>query len=124
MAKITFDSHEDAGLFAAAVALLGGTPLAETTPVATPAKKTTAAKPAPVVEPEPEPEPEEEEDLLGGGEEDPTVQDALDLASAKVQDGKAPEIKKVLVALGVKKVSELDGNVDDLKTFIAKVTAL
>jgi hypothetical protein len=117
VAKIVFDSHEDADLFAAAVALLtdGGT-----VPAA-PAKPA-AKKAAPAAEPEPEDEPDE--DLLGGGDDEPTVQDALDIASAKVQDGKAVAVKKILTDLGVKKVSELDGNVDGIKTFIAKASAV
>ena len=70
---------------------------------ATPAKKTAAAKPAP------EPEPEPEEDLLGGDDE-PTLDDAVAKATALVADGKAKEVKAALDKVGAKKVSALEAS--------------
>jgi len=91
-----------------------------------PAPKKAGKKAAPAPDPEPEVE-EEDEDLLGGdddSDDEPTVQDALDIASKKVQDGKAADVKKILTSLSVKKVSELDGNTAGLKKFIEKASAL
>lgn len=80
---------------------------------ATPAKKAAAAKPAP----EPEPEPVEE-DLLGGDDE-PTLDDAVAKATAMVADGKAKEVKAALNAVGAAKVSALAG--DQIAAFLAEV---
>lgn len=136
VANITFDTSNLSALDYQILALLGEVataPAAEaekaTAPAkAAPAKKAAAAKPAKVEEPEPEEEaveePEAEDDDLLGGEEEPTVKQALDVASKKVQDGKAADVKKILVNLGVKKVSELDGNVEGLKEFIAEASKI
>jgi DNA-binding protein YbaB len=68
---------------------------------AAPAKKAVAAKPAP----EPEPEPEEED--LFGGEDVPTMEDAVAAATKLVSEGKAADVKKALASVGAKRVSEV-----------------
>ena len=81
-------------------------------PKAAPAAKK-AAKPAPKAKaPEPVEEPEEaveepEEDLLGGGDDAPTMEDAVSLATKMVSDGKTAEVKAALAAVGAKRVSEI-----------------
>lgn len=48
-----------------------------------------------------------EEDLVGGGE--PTMQDAVDKATAAISAGKQAEVKAALASVGAKRVSELHG---------------
>jgi hypothetical protein len=86
---------------------------------AAPAAKKAAAKPEPTPEPEEAEEadeaPEDEdEDLLGGDE--PTMADAVELATKLVSGGEAPRVKAALADVGAKRVSELKG--DDIATFV------
>lgn len=93
-------------------------------------RKAATPKPEPVVEepengPEDDEEPAEEEkgqpevdeaeeDLLGGDE--PTMADAVALATELVSDGKAAKVKAALAEVGAKRVSELKG--DGIATFV------
>lgn len=90
-----------------------------TTPAAA-AKSSTpkAATPvdSPVPDPEPEPAVEPDEDLVGG--DAPTLQDALDKATALVAGGKAAAVKAALTAIGHDgKVSAL--SVEQVPGFLA-----
>lgn len=79
---------------------------------AKPAKKA-AAKPEP--KPEPEPEPEEDEDLVGG-DDAPTMEDAVALATKLVSSGRSKDVKAALNAAGAKRVSELKA--EDIPEFV------
>jgi hypothetical protein len=70
------------------------------------AKKAAAAKP--------EPEASAEEDLLGGTE--PTMADAVALATKLVSEGSAAQVKEALAKVGAKRVSELTD--DNIATFV------
>lgn len=82
-----------------------------------PAKKA-APKAAPKAEKAPEPEPEDDadEDLVGGDDDSPTMEDAVALATKLVQGGQAAKVKAALAEVGVKKVSEIKAG--DLATFV------
>jgi hypothetical protein len=94
---------------------------------AEPAKTPVEDKPAPrrraaakaAAEPEPEPVEDEvaddgeDEDLLGAA---PTLDDAVERATALVTDGKSAQVKKALAAVGAKRVSELAE--DDVAAFL------
>ena len=92
----------------AILALVAGT--ADTTIVQEPAKvPTPAPKKTPAPKPEPEPEPEvdedgDDEDLIGGA---PTVQDAIDKATALIGQGKQALVKAALKAIGADRVSNI-----------------
>lgn len=104
------------------LALLGGVataPAAEAEKATTAApKKTTPAKKAAAAKPAPEPEPEDE-DLVGGGDDEYTLEDAVAKATAMVADGQAKEVKAALESVGAKKVSALEG--DQIAGFMAEV---
>lgn len=85
----------------AVLAMLTG---GDASPAAKPAKKAAAAKP----------EPTAEEDLLGGGE--PTMADAVALATKLVSEGQADQVKEALGKVGAKRVSELTE--DNIATFV------
>lgn len=74
---------------------------------AKPAKKAAAAK----AEPEPEPEAEEDE-----GSDEPTLEEAVALATKLVSSGKSKDVKAALTDAGVKRVSELKS--EDIPAFI------
>ena len=98
-------------------ALTGGSaPAAAPVAEEKPKKAAPAAKKAPAPKAEaPAPEPAEEaveepaeEDLLGGGDDAPTMEDAVALATKMVSTGKTAEVKAALAAVGAKRVSEID----------------
>lgn len=68
-------------------------------------KKTTEAKP--------KPEPAEEE----SDDDAPALSDAVKLATKRVSEGRAKDVKAALTAVGAKKVSELKG--DQIAEFLA-----
>lgn len=80
----------------------------------------TASKPAAkkAAAPKPAPEPAEE-DLLGGGE--PTMADAVALATKLVSEGQAAQVKEALAAVGAKRVSELTD--DTIATFVSSLSS-
>lgn len=93
-------SDLDRSILSALIGVVGTTPApAAAAKSATPAK---AANPEPVQvdSPVPDPEPgvEPDEDLVGG--DTPTLQDALDKATALVAGGKAAAVKAALTAIG------------------------
>lgn len=82
--------------------------------LAGPSSSTVVTEPAvqPATRPTPppakvEPEPEVEEDLIGGGEEPLTVQDAIDAATALVNAGQQNKVKAALKATGIDRVSNV-----------------
>lgn len=87
----------------AILSTLLGTPSGGTI-VTEPATKP-ATRPAPAAKPEPEQE-EAEEDLIGGDPE-PTVQDAIDTATALVNSGGQARVKAALKATGIDRVSNV-----------------
>lgn len=80
-----------------------------------PAKTTTSAKKAATKKAAAKPKPEPEEDLVGGSQ--PTLQDAVALATTLVGKGKSAEVKAALKEQGVNKVSELT-DPEDIAAFI------
>lgn len=84
-------------------------------PVAEKPKKAAAAKAAAKTEPEPA-----EEDLLGG-EDAPTMSDAIAAATELVSSGGAAKVKAALAEVGVKRVSELPET--DIVRFLAALNA-
>lgn len=97
----------------------------EPAPEPAPAKAATKAKAAPKAEPakaEPEPVVEEpaEEDLLGG-EDAPTMSQAIAAATELVSSGGAAKVKAALAEVGVKRVSEMKDA--DIPTFLAALNA-
>jgi hypothetical protein len=74
-----------------------------------------AEKAAPEPEPEDEPEADEpEEDLVG--DDGPTMEDAVALATKLVSSGQAAKVKAALGEVGAKKVSEIKAG--DIATFV------
>lgn len=82
------------------------------------APKAEKAAPAPEPEPEDEPEadaePEADEDLVG--DDGPTMEDAVALATKLVSSGQAAKVKAALGEVGAKKVSEIKAG--DIATFV------
>lgn len=74
-----------------------------------------AEKSAPEPEPEEEPEAEADEDLVGG-DDAPTMEDAVALATKLVSSGQAAKVKAALGEVGAKKVSEIKAG--DIATFV------
>ncbi len=77
-------------------------------PKKAPAKKAVAPKPKPA----PEPEDEDEDEPAEEDEADdaaPTIQDAVERATALVSSGEQARVKEALASVGAKKVSELKG---------------
>lgn len=121
------DLHDP--LSRALLALLDDGPTPEKTADAAPAEKSApapkkAAKPAkkaaakPAPEPEPEPEDDDEgEDLLGGEDDAPTMDDAVARATELVGKGKSAQVKAALAEVGVKRVSDLSD--DQVPAFLA-----
>ena len=90
-------------------------PVEEPKPAAPkPARKPAAPKPAPVEEPEVDEE--EDEDLLGGDEDEVTLEDAIARATELVSEGKAAKVKAALAKVGAKRVSDIKES--SLKAFI------
>jgi hypothetical protein len=90
------------------LAVLGGDAPAAAAPVAkkaaaAPAKKAAAAKP----EPTPEPEAEAPAEEASSDDAEPTLEDAVALATKLVQGGKSAEVKAALGEVGAKRVSEV-----------------
>lgn len=83
-------------------------------PVKEQAEKPTPAKKAPAKKAEPEPE---EEDLVGDKQAVRTKEDAIKKATELVSQGKTPQVKKALAAVGAKKVSEIQE--DQVEEFFA-----
>lgn len=77
-----------------------------------PAPKATKAKAKPAPEPE--------EDLLGGGDEAPTVDDALARASEFISAGTPERVKAALALSGTKRVGELSP--EDIPAFLESLT--
>jgi hypothetical protein len=75
-----------------------------------------AEKAAPAPEPEEEPEAEADEDLVGGDDDAPTMEDAVALATKLVSSGQAAKVKAALGEVGAKKVSEIKAG--DIATFV------
>lgn len=106
------------------VAILNNQPAAAATIVtepavkpAAPAKAPAKPKPAPAPAPAPvveEPEEEPEEDLIGG---EVTVQDAIDAATALVNNGGQPKVKAALKAIGADRVRNIPA--DKAAEFVA-----
>ncbi len=86
--------------------LIGGDPV---TPAAAEAAPTWVPTPAPTPAPAPEPE-----------ADDATMEDAVQLATKLVSEGKAAQVKEALRGVGAKRVSELKG--DAIATFIASLS--
>lgn len=76
------------------------------------AAKAAPAKPEPQADATDSDEEDEDEDLLGG----PTVQDAVDRATALVEAEKGKAVKAALQKIGVEKVRNLEG--DDIQRFL------
>lgn len=120
--QITIDTNNLSELDIAMLAFLAGRfdetedepePVAE---APKPKAKTEPKKAAePAKEPEPTPEPAEE-DLLGG-EDAPTMSQAIAKATELVSSGGAAKVKTALAAVGVKRVSEMKDA--DIPTFFA-----
>lgn len=81
---------------------------------AKPAAKKAAAKPAP--EPEPEDDEDEDEDIMGG-DDAPTMDDAVARATELVGKGKSAQVKAALAEVGAKRVSDLSD--DQVPAFLA-----
>lgn len=78
------------------------------------APKAEKAAPEPEPEPEDEPEAEADEDLVG--DDSPTMEDAVALATKLVSSGQAAKVKAALGEVGAKKVSEIKSG--DIATFV------
>lgn len=78
------------------------------------APKAEKAAPEPEPEVEEEPEAEADEDLVG--DDSPTMEDAVALATKLVSSGQAAKVKAALSEVGAKKVSEIKAG--DIATFV------
>ena len=120
----------------AAAVVAAPAPAAE--PAKAPAKRAPKAAPAPAAEEsttpavldttldEPEavePEAAPEEDLVGGSDEAPTLEDAVTAATNLVSQGKAAAVKAALAKAGANRVGELKGNAAGLATFMSALAA-
>lgn len=102
------DTNELTALDKAVLSILVGDNAVVPVPAATPAKATpTPAKKAAAAAPaKADPEPEAD----AGSDDAVTMQDAVDLATRLVSEGKAADVKAALANAGVKRVSELEGD--------------
>lgn len=102
--QITIDTNNLSELDVAMLAFLAGQEATEEAPEPeAPAPAKPAAKKA---APKPDPEPEVEENLIGG-DDGPTVADAVQKATLMVSEGKSAQVKAALAAVGANRVSEM-----------------
>lgn len=117
--QITIDTNNLSELDIAMLAFLAGQDETaeeeEEAPAPPPAAKKAASKKA-AAKPKPEPV-EEEEDLIDGGDDAPTMSDAVAAATQLVSSGESAKVKAALAEVGAKRVSEMAE--DDIPAFLA-----